>query len=161
MPTKKKVETKTTTKSKTKNETAKEVKKAPSKKTAAKTTNKTATKKAPAKKTTTTKKAEKKPVNSIEKILTPTNSDNVILYNEKNEPMEFEQIALIPYEENLYCILHPVNLIDGIEQDEAIAFLINEDEDNIWLDIVDEEKTIDKIFDIYYDLLEGAQEQVK
>lgn len=153
MPTKKKVETKNKTTKKTEA-------KAPARKSAAaKTQPKTTKKAAPAPKKTV--KKETKPKNQIEKILTPTNNDNVILYNDKNEALEFEQIALIPYKENLYCILRPVKLLDGMEQDEAIAFLINEDENDVWLDVVDDEDAIDDIFDIYYDLLEDANKQMK
>lgn len=133
-------------------------KKVETKKVSAKTdTKKTAVKnnvkKTPAKK-------EKKPENTIQKILTPTNNDNVILYNDQNEPMEFEQIALIPYKENLYCILRPLEL-DGIEQDEAIVFVIKEEGENIWLDVVDEEEVIDDIFDIYYQLYSEAEKSKK
>ena len=133
-------------------ETKKEtVKKTPAKTT---TTKKAATaKKAPAKKTA-------KEVNPIEKILTPANSENVILYNDKNEPMEFEQIALIPYEKNLYCILRPLEL-KGIDQDEAVVFLIQEENDNVWLDVVEDDETVDEIFDIYYKLYEEATKTTK
>lgn len=165
---KKEVETKKETKPKAKKtavkkaetkEVKKEVK-APAKKTAeTKTTKKAATKKPVVKKNAA--KKEKEPANSIEKILTPANSENVILYNDKNEPMEFEQIALIPYKENLYCILRPVQLLDGMDQDEAISFLIQEENGNVWLDVVDDEETIDNIFDIYYELFEEAQKQTK
>ena len=133
----------------------------PQKKVETKNTKTTTAKKSTTKKTgtagakkTTAKKVE--PVNAIEKILTPDNNDNVILYNDKNEPIEFEQIALIPYQENLYCILSPAEEIEGVEEDEAVVFKVQEENGDIWLDIVDDDTIIDAVFDVYDELYDEA-----
>ena len=55
---------------------------------------------------------EEKQLNPIEQILDENNIDNIVLYNENDEPFEFEQIAIIPLEDgekqSLYAILLPV-----------------------------------------------------
>ena len=48
---------------------------------------------------------EEKTVNAIDALFDENNTDNIVLYNEKEEPVEFEQIAIIPIEENVYAIL--------------------------------------------------------
>lgn len=128
--------------------------KAPAKKTATKTT-KTATK-APAKKT-----VKQEIINPIQSILDPKNNQNVILFNENDEAVEFEQVALIPYEKNLYAILKPVELIDGIESDEAVVFLLVEEDNDIYLDVIDDDDTVDAIFEIYNKLFEEATQGTK
>ena len=69
---------------------------------------------------------EEKELNPIEQILDENNVDNIVLYNEKDEPFEFEQIAIIPLEngdkQDLYSILLPVTPLAGISEDEAVVF---------------------------------------
>ena len=47
--------------------------------------------------------------NPIEQILDENNMENVVLYDTDNKPIEFEQVAVIPLEndELLYAILIP------------------------------------------------------
>lgn len=129
--------------------------KASAKTTAAKKPAAKSATKAPAKKT------EQKVINPIQSILDPRNNENVILFNENNEAIEFEQVALIPYEKNLYAILKPVELMDGIESDEAVVFLMVEEGNDIYLDVIDDDDTIDAIFDIYNKLFEEASQGLK
>ena len=68
--------------------------------------------------------------NPILKLLDPENNDAITLYDENEKPVEFEQIALIPYNEKLYAILKPVAKMDGVAEDEAIVFSFEEDETN-------------------------------
>lgn len=98
---------------------------------------------------------EEKQVNPIEQILDENNIDNIVLYNENDEPFEFEQIAVIPLEngdkQDLYAILLPITPLSGIEQDEALVFEINERENVVR--VCDDETVIDKVMDEYERLL--------
>ena len=94
-------------------------------------------------------------MNPIDQIMDENNQDNIILYNEKNEPIEFRQIAVIPLAEELYVILQPIG-IDLIETDEALVFAIEEDEDEETVRLVDDDEIIDRVFDEYYRLLREA-----
>ena len=44
-------------------------------------------------------------VNPIDAIYDENNEENIVLYNENDEPVEFEQIAVIPIEDNVYVIV--------------------------------------------------------
>ena len=80
-------------------------------------------------------------------------SDNVILYDANNNPVEFEQVAIIPMDERVFAILKPVQAIEGVEDDEALVFEIKEVDDEDVIVLVDDEETATKAFEIYYDLL--------
>ena len=91
----------------------------------------------------------------IDMLLDENNTDNIKLYNEENKEVEFEQIALVPIEDKTYAILKPVENIEGIADDEALVFVIEEIEDEDCLVIVDDEKIVDEVFKEYYDLLKA------
>ena len=92
----------------------------------------------------------KKVLDPVEMILDPNNYDNVVLYNEKDEPIEFEQIAVIPIKDNTYVILQPVAPMAGIEEDEAFAFLLPKRElGETDVQLVEDDELIDQIFAAY------------
>ena len=66
------------------------------------------------------------PVSIIDVLLDPDNRDPVVLMGEDGKELKFEQVAVIPHdkegEKRLYCILHPLTPIEGINDDEAIVF---------------------------------------
>ena len=93
--------------------------------------------------------------NPIEALLDPENAENVVLYDENDKPVEFEQIALIPLNNSLYTILKPVEKMDEIADDEAVVFELVEDEDaGDILNIVMEEEVVNQVFDEYKKIIE-------
>ena len=60
---------------------------------------------------------EKSPV---ELLLDENNNDNIKLYDEENNCVEFEQIATIPMDEKIYVILKPVAPMENVAEDEAL-----------------------------------------
>ena len=90
----------------------------------------------------------------IEMLLDDDNTDNLILFDEDNRETEFEQIAVIPLDERIYAILKPVTEVVGVNDDEALVFVIEEIDDEDCLVIVDDQKIVDEVFDEYYKLLE-------
>lgn len=95
------------------------------------------------------KKVVKK-INPIDILFDEDNYENIVLYNEKNEPVEFEQIALIPHNDNFFAILQPVQKFEGINEDEAFAFeIIKDEEHGDSLQLVEDDALIDTIFDEY------------
>ncbi len=92
-------------------------------------------------------------MSQIEKLLDENNNDNIILFNENNVETEFEQIAVIPLEDRIYFILKPVQPIQGVQEDEALVFVLEETEDEDMIVICDDEETINKVFEEYYSLL--------
>lgn len=98
---------------------------------------------------------EEKEINQIEKILDENNCDNIILYDEDENPVEFEQVAIIPMNDAIYVILVPVTPMEGVGEDEGVVFVIEEDEDNEpLLSIVVEDDVVDAVFAEYEKLAE-------
>lgn len=103
---------------------------------------------------------EEQEVNPIAQILDENNIDNIVLYNEKEEPFEFEQIAVIPLDEEdgsqkLYAILLPVTKLPGINEDEAVTFELDEAEGII--KVCDNDETIDRVLKEYEKLLAESE----
>ena len=91
----------------------------------------------------------------IELLLDENNTENLKLYDENNKETEFEQVAVIPLNEKVYAILKPVTKIVGVNDDEALVFVIEEIDDEDCLVIVDDEKVVDDVFKEYYELLKA------
>lgn len=89
----------------------------------------------------------------IELLLDENNSDNIKLFDDKNNEVEFEQVAIVPIEEKIYAILKPAQKMEGVGDDEALVFTIEEIDDEECLVIEENEEIIDKVFDQYYEML--------
>lgn len=95
-------------------------------------------------------------MNVIEKLLDENNSDNIILYNENDEAMEFEQIASVYLGDEPFFILHPVTELEGVGEDEALVFGIVIEDGEEALEVVDDDDVVDAVFEEYYIMLEEA-----
>ena len=73
----------------------------------------------------------------LEMILDEDCDENIVLFDEDGESTEFEQIAVIPMNEKVYCILRPVDMPD-LDEDEAFVFAIVEDDEEGSLDLVED-----------------------
>ncbi|MBQ4112006.1 MAG: DUF1292 domain-containing protein [Clostridia bacterium] len=96
--------------------------------------------------------------NPIDKIFDENDSDPIILYNETGQQVAFEQIALIPLDGRVYVILQPIELLEGMADDEALVFEILQHDGEDVLTIVFDEEIIDAVFDAYYALLDESEE---
>lgn len=86
----------------------------------------------------------------FEKLLDPNDESNIILYDENEEEVEFEQIAIIPVKEEVYAILKPVKPLEDLEEDQALVFALEETEEGEeLLNVVEDDDIIDIVFDEY------------
>lgn len=109
---------------------------------------------------------ELKSVDILDVLLDQDNKDPIVLVDETGKQLTFEQVAVIPYEvrkeKRLYCVLKPIDKIEGIGDDEAIVFVVDQDKDgNSIIKVEEDEEVAISVFDKYYDLLEEAQKQEK
>jgi len=79
-------------------------------------------------------------------------TDSIItLYDDKESPIDFYEVASVEYQEKFYEILQPVEKIEGIEDDEAVIFEFSTDETNgekMFKPVFDE-KLLESVFSIY------------
>ncbi len=111
-------------------------------------------------------KEDLKPIDILDVLLDQDNKDPIVLVDENGKQLTFEQVAVIPYEvrkeKRLYCVLKPLDKIEGIADDEAIVFVVDQDKDgNSIIKIEEDEEVAIAVFDKYYDLLEEAQAEEK
>ncbi len=95
-------------------------------------------------------------MSEIEKLLDENNDENLVLYDENDNAVEFEQVAVIPYCEKVYAILSPVQKIEGVADDEAFVFVIEEIDDEECIVMVQDNEIIDAVFVEYYKLLDES-----
>lgn len=95
--------------------------------------------------------------NPIEQILDENNTENVILYDAENKPIEFEQVALIPLERTgkLYAIMIPVTPMQGVNEGEGVLFVVDELKGDI--EIERDDAIIDEVLTIYKTLIEEGE----
>lgn len=92
----------------------------------------------------------------IDRFFDEENYENVKLEDNDGKEIEFEQVAVIDYEEKYYAILHPVTKLDGVNDDEALVFMI--DEENDCLVYCEDEATSQAVFAVFYDSLEDEEQ---
>jgi len=83
--------------------------------------------------------------------------DIVTLLSDDGEEIDFIEVAGIAYRGNFYAVLQPVELLDGMEEDEALVFKVTrgkDGEDKFEIELDD--TIIDAVFEEYNKLLEGA-----
>ena len=112
------------------------------------------------------KEEDLKPVDILDVLLDQDNKEPIVLVDETGKQLTFEQVAVIPYEvrkeKRLYAVLKPIDKIEGIGDDEAIVFVVDQDKDgNSIIKVEEDEEVAIAVFDKYYDLLEEAQKKEK
>jgi hypothetical protein len=81
--------------------------------------------------------------------------DIITLRSADGEDVDFVEIAGIAHEGKFYAILQPVELLEGMADDEALVFLVTTDEDgNDKFNIELNEDVIDAVFKEYNRLLD-------
>ena len=95
----------------------------------------------------------------IEEGLDLQDEDSIVtLTSADGEEVDFVEIAGIALRGNFYVILQPVELLEGMGEDEALVFKVSQDRDgeehfNIELD----EEIIGEVFEEYYRLLDEQE----
>ena len=86
--------------------------------------------------------------------------DIVTLRSADGEDIEFVEIAGIAHKGNFYAILQPVELLEGMNEDEALVFLVSRDEEgNDRFEICLDDEIIEAVIAEYNRLLDNAQEE--
>lgn len=88
--------------------------------------------------------------NNISKLLDENYTENIIFVGDDGQEIEYEQIAVISLENEMYAILHP--LISGIESDEVLVYRIIDNGSNSELLLEENEELINEIFNEFYRL---------
>lgn len=106
-----------------------------------------------------TKRANVTAKNPIEQILDENNTDIIVLYDDQQNPIKFEQVALIPLDRTnkLYAILIPITPMQGVNEGEGVLFEVDEIKQSI--EVVNDEKIIDEVLEIYQALIDEGEDK--
>ena len=97
---------------------------------------------------------------AIDKVTNEACFENVYLADENGKQIEFEQVAYIPMDDVEYVILKPVDDVEGVADNEAIAFYIDKrSETEDILTVVEDDELIDKVFTEYYRMVEESEKE--
>lgn len=99
------------------------------------------------------KKIEKNAPKAIDHMINDED-DIVTLLSSEGEEIDFIEIAGIAYRGNFYAVLQPVELLEGMNEDEALVFKVtkgSEGEDNFEIEL--DEAVIEAVFEEYQKLL--------
>lgn len=83
--------------------------------------------------------------------------DIITLLSDDGEEIDFIEVAGIAYRGNFYVVLQPVELLEGMEEDEALVFKVTrgkDGEDKFEIELDD--AIIDAVFEEYNKLLDSA-----
>ena len=98
----------------------------------------------------------------IDILLDEDNKDPIVLVDGQGKKLSFEQIAVIPYNNKIYCVLKPIDKIENVQDDKAIVFFVDEQEGKEPVLMVEtDEKVAMDVFDEYYNLLDEADKNNK
>ena len=81
----------------------------------------------------------------------------ITLVNEAGEEVDFIEVAGIVYGDGFYVILQPVELLEGMGEDEALVFEVIEQEEGNRFEIVMDDDIIDGVFEEYNRLLDEQE----
>ena len=97
----------------------------------------------------------------ISQILDENNTENIVLYDAEQKPIEFEQVAVIPLDRTnkLYAILIPVTPMQGVEEGEGVLFELDEEKRDV--EVVRDDSIIDEVLSIYQKLIEDGEDENK
>ncbi len=75
--------------------------------------------------------------------------DIVTLKSANGEDIDFIEIAGIQYRGDFYAILQPVELLEGMDEDEALVFKVTQKNGESSFEIELDDAVIDAVFDEY------------
>ena len=91
----------------------------------------------------------------FDQILDENNAEPITIYNENNEPLEFDQVFVYPVVENdeiqrLFVILKPLDPKKiGLPEDEGLVFEYVDTDEGETLVLETDENKINEVFDCY------------
>lgn len=98
----------------------------------------------------------------IDVLLDEDNKEPIVLVDDKGKKLSFEQIAVIPFNDKIYCVLKPIDKIENVQDDEAIVFYVDEKEGQAPVLMVEtDEKIAMDVFEEYYNLLDQDEDENK
>ncbi len=101
-------------------------------------------------------------IDILDVLLDDENKEPICLVGDDGRAINFEQVAVIPHEKNgkieIFAVLAPIDKIEGMEDNEAIVFRVDTNEEGESVLAIEEDEPLALVvFDKYLNLLKGVQ----
>ena len=93
----------------------------------------------------------------VDKLFDDGYTENIFIKDNDGKEIEFEQVAIVDFEESYYALLDPVTPVEGVGENEVVVFLI--DEENDCLVYVEDDRIIDGVNEEFTAMLEELDEE--
>lgn len=93
----------------------------------------------------------------VDRLFDENNDEKIFVKDNDGREIEFEQVAVVDYNESYYAVLQPVTPIEGVSEDEVLVFLIDEEKD--CLTYVEDDEIIDGVNEEFLAMLEELDEE--
>ena len=93
----------------------------------------------------------------VDRLFDENNDEKIFVKDNDGREIEFEQIAVVDFEESYYAVLQPVTPVEGVSEDEFLVFLIDEEKD--CLTFVEDDRVIDGVNEEFIAMLEEFDEE--
>lgn len=95
-------------------------------------------------------------MNLLDILLDEENDDVIVLRDQNGQPSVFEQIAVIPYNDLIYCLLHPLKK-EGAAENDINVFWVDESGEEPILRPEGDFAVAAKVFGMFLDLVENER----
>lgn len=89
-------------------------------------------------------------------LLDPCDKDVLVLVNEHGVRVAFKQIFSVMIKRTLYCIMSPIALVEGLDEDSALVFQLHRDQT---LKAVADRDVSDHVFERYYNAIKKERKE--
>lgn len=93
----------------------------------------------------------------VDRLFDENNDEKIYVKDNDGREIEFEQVAVVDFEEAYYAVLQPLTPIEGVSEDEVLVFFI--DEENDCLVYVEDDRVIDGVNEEFIAMLEELDEE--
>ena len=94
---------------------------------------------------------------SLKDILLDENNMDDLEFTTPAGTLRFEQLATILLDGDVFAVLHPLDEMAGVEDDEAIVYRLKETPEESSLVMEEDEDVAIRVFDMYRSLQDNAQ----
>ncbi len=94
---------------------------------------------------------------SLKDILLDENNMDDLEFTTPAGTLRFEQLATILLDGDVFAVLHPLDEMAGVEDDEAIVYRLKETPEESSLVMEEDEDVAIRVFDMYRSLQDDAQ----
>jgi len=82
--------------------------------------------------------------------------DIVVLVDPNGKEVKFEFVDVVEREDKMYAVLHPIEPLEGMDEDSCVIFAMEvQDDDSVLLNAIEDEAELEAVYAQYVELCES------